>query len=167
MPEEIVKSIVRFCLQFKVFLVVCLIEGVCWLLLFGSNPLLDHFGLTSVAHNWRGLCSLIFVGVSVLIIWCAVEVFIRQPLDNWEDRGRVQDCIRNVTRDQAIILVQIAESANHWASFNPSDPAVKSLVVEGVLQALLSPDLKSAFGPTALAAPYLERRSLKITGGKI
>jgi hypothetical protein len=159
-PDEIAEFIIRLFVQFKAFLALCILEGVCWLLIFGSNRTLDYFRLTSIAHKWRGLLSLIFIGVSTLILLCAVHVFSRQILDNWEERSRIKNYVRNATRDEAIILVKISESGSRSASFNPKDDAVESLVQAGVLRGIPTTGLKSVYGPTDLATPYLERKRL-------
>src|SRR5271169_2979367 len=84
-PEKIVKSIVRLLRHFVAFLVLCVIEAISWLLLFGSNLFLDHFGLASVAQKWRSFFSLIFLGATTLFIFWVLDFFNRQILDKWED----------------------------------------------------------------------------------
>jgi hypothetical protein len=84
-PDKILQSVVRFVRHFVAFLVLCVIEAISWLALFGSNRFLDHFGLASVAQKWRSFFSLIFLCSTTLIILWMLDFFNRQILDKWED----------------------------------------------------------------------------------
>ena len=86
MPDKALTPIVRLLRHFVAFLILCAIEFICGVLLFGSKPLLDHFGLAEVGLKWRSFLSLIFLlGSSLVILW-VVDFFDRKVLDKWEDR---------------------------------------------------------------------------------
>jgi hypothetical protein len=161
LPDELAKSIVRVFLQFKAFLILCIMAGVCGLLVFGPNIFLDDLGLASVAHKWRGAFSLILIAVSVPIVYWVDQVLIRQVLDKREGGSRIKDYIRNAGRDQAIILLKIAGSGKTPVELDPLDHSVQSLVQAGVLRRIPSSNLESVYGPTDLAAPYLRRERLR------
>jgi hypothetical protein len=77
-------QIVRLLRHFGAFLVLCAIEAVSCLLLFGSKRLLDHLGLATVAREWRSVVSPVFLLVSFLVILRVVDFFNRRILDRWE-----------------------------------------------------------------------------------
>ena len=85
MQGKILESVVRFLRSFVALLVLCFIETIFWVLLFGSNRFIDHFGLVSVAQKWRGFFSLLLICSTTLIILWVVDFFERKVLDRWKD----------------------------------------------------------------------------------
>jgi len=81
--DEAPNSVVRFLRHFVVFVVLCLVEAICGLLLFGSNRLLDRFGLVSVAQKYRSFFSPIFLCATIFLILWVVDFFNRNVLDKW------------------------------------------------------------------------------------
>ena len=49
--DNTLTPIVRFLRHFGGFLILCAIEAISGVFLFGSKPLLDHFGLAVVAQR--------------------------------------------------------------------------------------------------------------------
>src|ERR1700686_227519 len=85
-PNNAPTPIVRLFRHFVAFLILCAIEAISYVLLFGSKPLLDHFGLVAVAQKWRSFFSLVFLLVSSLVILWIVDFLSCQVLDRWEER---------------------------------------------------------------------------------
>jgi len=128
MSDDALKFIVRFFRPVVAILVVCVIEGVTSLFVFGSNRFLGYFGLVSVAEKLRGFFSAIFLGASILIILWVLDLFNRQILDKWEEKNRIKGYIRKATLDETLVLLKIAESGNNSVPFHPLNPDVRSLV---------------------------------------
>jgi hypothetical protein len=85
-PDNAPTPIVRLFRHFIAFLILCAIDATSGVLLFGSKPLLDHFGLAAAAQEWRNFLSLVFLlGSSLVILWM-VDFFNRKVLDKWEGR---------------------------------------------------------------------------------
>ena len=85
-PDNAPTPIVRLFRQFVAFLILCAIDATSGVLLFGSEPLLDHFGLAAVAQEWRSFLSLVFLLGSFLVILWMVDFVSRKGLDKWEER---------------------------------------------------------------------------------
>ena len=85
-PDNAPTPIFRLFRHFVAFFILCAIEAISCVLLFGSKPLLEHFGLAAVAEEWRSFISLVFLLVSFLVILWIVDFLSRQILDRWEDR---------------------------------------------------------------------------------
>jgi hypothetical protein len=84
-PGYALTSIVRILRQFVAFLILCAIEATSGVFLFGSKPLLEHFGFAPVAQQWRSFFSLVFLlGMFLVILWMVV-FFNRKVLDKWEE----------------------------------------------------------------------------------
>ena len=84
--DDAPKSIVGLFRHFAAFLILSAIDVFSFVLLFGSKPLLDHFGLAAAAQKWRSFFSLVFLLVSSLVILWIVDFLSRNVLDRWEDR---------------------------------------------------------------------------------
>jgi hypothetical protein len=85
-PDNAPTPLVRLVRHFVAFLILCAMEAISAVLLFGSKPLLDHFGLAAVAQKWQSFFSLVFLLVSSLVILWIVDFLSRQVRDRWEDR---------------------------------------------------------------------------------
>lgn len=85
-PDGPLTPITRVLRHFGAFLVLCAIEAVSSLLLFGSKRLLDYLGLAALAQKWRSVVSPVFLLVSFLLILRVVDFLNRHILDKWEDR---------------------------------------------------------------------------------
>jgi hypothetical protein len=85
-PDDALTPIIRFLRHFVIFLILCAIDATSYAVLFGSKPLLDHFGLAAVAQKWRSFFSLVFLLDSSLVILRLADLFNRRVLDKWEDR---------------------------------------------------------------------------------
>jgi hypothetical protein len=84
--DNALTPIVRLLRHFVAFLILSAIDVTSGVFLFGSKPLLDHFGLTALAQKCRSFFSLVFLLVSFLVILWMVDFFNRKVLDKWEDR---------------------------------------------------------------------------------
>src|SRR5579872_553548 len=85
-PDSAATPIVQLFRHFVTFLMLCGIDVISGVSLFGSKPLLDHFGIGAPASKWRSFLSVLFLLASFLLILWIVDFFDRKVLDRWEDR---------------------------------------------------------------------------------
>jgi hypothetical protein len=84
--NKIPTSVARFFRHVVALLILCVVEAIFCLLVFGSQRFWDRFGLASAVQKWRSLFSLILICTTTLVILWVVDFLERQILDKWEGR---------------------------------------------------------------------------------